>query len=162
MQQARDYRFPLSATTFMARVPPMAMVPNKRWSMNAKITRLVLGLSAAVMLVPAVPATSFAAPAYSSDTAQIEQAVPPHDNQNGVLATRPNYAYDDSACSSNCTCPPYYCNSSCAYYYPYNYDYYGGAWGCGWRRHWQGDHGRWHGDHGGWHGEHGGSGHHGR
>jgi hypothetical protein len=56
--------------------------------MSTKITRFILGVSAAVMLVPTVPASSFAIPPQSSGTVQIVPVVPPHDNQNSRYPTR--------------------------------------------------------------------------
>ena len=56
--------------------------------MSTKITRFILSLAAAVMLVPAVPASSFAIPPQSSATVQTEPLVPLRDNQNGRYPSR--------------------------------------------------------------------------
>ena len=56
--------------------------------MSTKITRFILGASAAVLLVPAAPASSFAGPSQSSAAIQIEPVVPLRDNQNTRYPTR--------------------------------------------------------------------------
>src|SRR5690348_18235290 len=68
------YRF-VGISRHRSKSPPWAPnddVPDRRQPMSTKITRFILGVSAAVMLVPAVPASSFAIPPQSSSTVQIE------------------------------------------------------------------------------------------
>jgi hypothetical protein len=51
-----------------------------------------------------------------------------------LSASSPSYADDYGSCAPNCSCPPYYDNSSCAYDYPYGFDDYS-DWTYGSRRH---------------------------
>jgi hypothetical protein len=86
--------------------------------MSAKTARLVLGLSAAAMLLPALPSSSSAGPAYGSEPFQT-QPMGPLSRPNGLLDAPRGPAFGGGPCGLDCVCPPRHSDPRCVDSYPY-------------------------------------------